>query len=720
MTVEKLQSASDRWLEENGPVDEETVKIDFEERFISDVETFFDRIELVNTNSPFRHIDYANKRGYPIIDTSEGKPYYIHLFVYKGAPILYITDSINEIDEVFNEAFERRIGKTGGFGVTDLKDGEDFHTRRHTHIIDGPPRFSRKTTKGINAAFESYTDGSGGVPIIIDNNYEQIDETVGNHLSGGKYGVSPDTVVIPKGKDRATEYCSDECDHELGGSAFNRIKNAARDVAAKNDVVQPSSFRSKDACAYYASKFAMEHADTIVCVAQMFYRITGSSTFPERYQVIIDEESTQGYFRPSGFKLAEIHPSNSLVGPAFTVDLKVTEENVSNVLSREQNKIDELERVASRYRNVKNACEWLDELVQTAIDYDFADGPETDGYIEYLRDIEPGQIDFEGPVSEQSATFDRIRMDYHRFSASQALEAAFFNPEIQVIQSGEKYDVRVIPDPTSDFLVNKEAFENAENVWLVGDLMAKDFASKYDKPAEYKDLGAEDTDLEDLKILMVACDDGDEYERRRFMTDVSKKLAEERIPHPIFAGSGLRAEKTHQRLGPASYFFNSNAERSHYDDVAGIGYAITSYPGSRISRGIDLPTNVTIVRSTDFQAGVWDYQANDRTDGTTEKCRDMRRYSKEIEVHNMMLRGAGQGEKHVCIVPSMVTYFGLHEEVTEISTEYRISEVLNEVLSHIKNVEESRGMYYCSDCSTGYVTMTEWRRHRSEGRCNVD
>jgi hypothetical protein len=202
------------------------------------------------------------------------------------------------------------------------------------------------------------------------------------------------------------------------------------------------------------------------------------------------------------------------------------------------------------------------------------------------------------------------------------------------------------------------------------------------------------------------------------MTDISHELVEQRIPHPVFAGSGLRAQNAKERIGPSSYFFNAAAERKHFEEQASIGYAITSYPGSRISRGVDLPTNITIVRSTQFQSGVWDYRGSD--DETRKKCERMRRYSKEIEVHNMMLRGAGQGERHVAIVPSMVPYFGLDEVVHEISIHDGVESALEVVLSWIKDVEERDGLYWCGVCGVGFVSMTEFVSHRGDGRCTDD
>lgn len=596
---------------------------------------------------------------------------------------------------------------------------ETNHYPEHNdiHIVDGPPRLSHKTTEIVHAAWEKYKESAGGVPVVIDNNYEQVEETVENHFGGGKYGVNPGTVVVPKGKDRATEFCPDDCDHSVDGNSFGKLKHTAREVASQNETVRPKTFRGEDVCAYQGAKFAMAHADVIVCVAQMFYRIVDSGNFPDSYQILIDEESTQNYFRPSGFKLAEIEPSRSDVGPPFIVDFEVTQDNVDNVETRERSKIDELERVASRYRNIANACEWLEDLILEASDYDFADDPELDDYLDYLGDIEPGSVELEGPLTERSATFDRLRMDYHRFGAAEALEAAFFEPEVQVIASGEKYDVRVIPNPTADFLVNKEAFDAADRMWLVGDMMAKEFAGKLDGDHGYTMLKPSASDLDDLKIVMVSADDDDEMQRRRYMTEISKQLAEQRVAHPVFAGSGLRAQQAKERIGPSSYFFNAQAERRHYEEVADIGYAITSYPGSRISRGIDLPTNVTICRSTQFQSGVWDYQGEGETAG---KCTRMRRYSKEIEIHNMMLRGAGQGERHVAVVPSMVPYFGLDEVVEEVSIYDEVDDTLSTILSWIEDVQEQDGMYVCGDCETGFLTMQEYLEHRTDGRCTPD
>lgn len=595
----------------------------------------------------------------------------------------------------------------------------EFEPHEDAHIIDGPPRLSHKTTKMVQAASGFADRHNSGVPVVIDNNYEQVDETVENHFGGGKYGVDPETTVVPKGKDRAIEYCPDGCEHSLDGSSYGKVHHKAQEVAAQNSVVRPATFRGEDVCAYQATKFAMEHADVIVCVAQMFYRIVDHSNFPDVYQVLIDEESTQNYFRPSGFKLAEIQPANSDIGPPFIVDFEIDEQNVNNVYQREQDKIDDLERVASRYRNITNACEWLEDLLQQATNYDFNDEPNLDEYTEYLRGIEAGSVELQGPVSERSATFDRIRMDYHRFGAAQALEAAFFESEIQVISSGDHFDVRVIPDPTSGFLVNKEAIQHAEEVWLVGDMMAKDFADQCGVSYEYTMLEPNARDLDDLKLVMVKCEEDEEMERRRFLTDVSKELAEQRIAHPVFAGSGLRAQQAKERIGPSSYFFNAQAQRQHYEEIADVGYAITSYPGSRISRGIDLPTNATIVRSTQFQSGVWDYTGESKSDDVQRKCKRMRRYSKEIEIHNMMLRGAGQGEKHVAVVPSMVPYFGLDSEVEQVSIHDDLSDVVSLILSHIKNVEKRDGLFWCSDCSTGFVSMPQYREHRKDGRCTV-
>ena len=605
-----------------------------------------------------------------------------------------------------NEERESENGET---------ETEEVYENYDCYIVDGPPRLSHKTTKIIQGASGFANELDAGVPVIVDNNYEQIEETVENHLNGGRYGVEPNTVAVPKGKDKATTHCPDDCDHEVDGSSFGKIKAVAREVATQNRVVRPSTFRGEDVCAYQGAKFAMEHADAIVCVVQMLPRISDSSYFPERYQLIIDEESTQEYFKPSGFKLAEIQPSPSDIGPPFIVDFEINETNINNLAQRENSKIDELERVASRYRNVVNGCSWLDDILKEASNFDFSDNPEIEDYKGHLESI-PERVespDLQGPMSEKSATFDRLRMHYHRFHAGNGIEPAFFDPEIQVTSSGDKFDVKVVPDPFDGFVITEKVFREATNVWLVGDLIAKHIADEVGLDYDYTKLEPKDRDLDDLKIIMASCENGDEFDRRRFMTDLSKELAEQRVPHPVFAGSGLRAQQAKERIGPSSYFFNAAAERRHFEEVADIGYAVTSYPGSRISRGVDLSTNITIVRSTQFQSGIWDYQGDDKT---ARKCERMREYSKEIEVHNMMLRGAGQGERHVAVVPSMIPYFGLSSVVEEVSIYDDIKDVLSEILAWVEAVEKRDGVYWCDDCSTGFMSMSEYLDHRLTDR----
>lgn len=503
-----------------------------------------------------------------------------------------------------------------------------------TTIVNGLPRYHHKTTKLVHDAWER-NRGTNETIIHIANNYEQADELAIKAYGSGKYGVNAPTVVIPKGQERASKFCRPNCNHNVGDEYF-RHQHVAERAVDSNQIVRPRSFQEHDICAYAATRYAVEFADAVILHPSMISRIE----LPDNYQIIVDEESAQNYFRVPSAEIAQItsQESDFIAADTINIETSITKESIEAIRDHERDAIDDLERVPMRYQNIERACDALIDMYDRIAEIEPRD---IDDFIEQINETEPARVEIEGSEAEQKATYERIRMEYAFFSGAELIEAAFFEPELRAIPSTGSYKIKYIGHPDTGYLYRKDFFENAGKVWLVGKLLAADFAERFTNDIEYEELTG---DVEDLSVFII--DEEDEFARRVYIERLAKRL---NSGHAIFAGSAERAKQVRDNLEPDAYFMSQGATRTHFEDAVENDWSVISYPNSKISRGVDLPVNVSMVRSRRFSAGIWDYASGDTE--TSRKCRRISEYMNTVETLNMMLRGAGQGEPHVAVIP---------------------------------------------------------------------
>ena len=581
-------------------------------------------------------------------------------------------------------------------------------TRTHTSstILDGSPRYAHKTSQLLTkSANDSDTKG-----IVLTPNHQLAHEICTDHLTDDTYDPRPQRrVVHVQGKERSCPGCT----HHPEGDEYYQIVQAAEEALTQHRIVTPEVFEGTGVCPYYATKEAAKRANWIVTVPHMLERLVDSLNF-EEYDVIIDEESTMEWFWPKTGTLFTLEnpaydndmmPLNVTLGEGSTF---LHGNPIASVREWMDRKLEEYERVPGRYRVIQDAVDALAELKRKLVDVtDLEAYEDAEALSHVYPEVDVPHVDItEHSEREQSAAFTILRKELGRFAAAPFLEAILCDAQINVLGSGSGIDVFLNPDPTHEFLYHREVFESCANVYLVGDRIASEFAVKFMEPTEVaqsrESLGQVETDNLDIVVLV-----GDEMERRNAATQLSQGLIDNDIHNLLIAGSGVRAKQAYDRLHPNAYYFHGGADLTHYHTAAEADWSVVSYMGSRITRGIAVDTQVTICRSMQFASPRW------LAHPVEEYGQEMMEYENIIELHNAMLRGAGQGEEHIAIIPQpLMLRYGLGDYVTEFSID-DLGAVIEFVMTKLGLVPEQTAIstYACDECGVEFATIHGYDEH---------
>lgn len=601
-----------------------------------------------------------------------------------------------------------------------VRKNVDIHNPPDLEIVDGVPRYAHKTTYICKEA-----DKSGTTTIHFVGNHELGRGTAKGKLvdrwnpANDEYGVNNNDVVHVKGKKRACNGC-DDC---TGGQPnFGKIMSAAEEEMSKPGYVDPSDF-SEDVCGYWGAIYACQYADHIVTVPQMWPRIRNHV---DRWNVAIDEEDTMRKWTPNSAEILRLDSVNediinSGLQPEYwnIGNYGLPDRALDNLQDRVQRDINELDRVPSRYRYLDNAIDKLRELTnvlaETVTEARTYNDPEA--IAELFRDIEISEIEKDGPKGELDGALKLLRNEYHRFYAAQAVEPLLNEPRVTVQQSRGELLIRLVSNPVCGYIRHREIFSEAENVWLVGNRYAKYFASHFhpDPNDCYNDRTGDIT-KDELEILKVEGED--EFERRSRMTDISKRVSDGGDPALLIAGSKTRAKEAWDGTPGMRFFKDGETVKDIEDQINGAENGMVLYMGSRATRGLDTPNRVTVVRSEHFAAPMWDYfRPGEKVHGVDIRpvAHKMHQYENRIEVHNAMLRGAGQGEKHVAIIPSEVDLFWNLDHLVSTRDYMEIEDI-------IAFIRQARDLNWdghkCHGCNWKFGSYEDYRGHDCDERMN--
>lgn len=608
-----------------------------------------------------------------------------------------------------------------------IQESVDPHRQPNLTITNGSPRYAHKTTEIVHEASESDND-----KLFLAHNHEHAAETIREVINGEEYGVGERSVVHAKGMMAD----GNECTCEQTNSDRWENSRAARNALAQHGVVTPQVF--SDSCPYHSTKQAAYMARWIVCHPTMYARMDHNQLGDR--DVIIDEESTMDYFMPDSATLLTLEKNNSdFFDRNFRVDdPKVSDANPDSLRDAMDRQTEDMENILGRYQNIYNICDAFDELHDTlkeAINGEdsIRNCEDTEEIQERLNEIGCPNVDPVGSDREINATYDKIRIGNWASFVAKVGESLLNNATFDVEGSGDEVNIRIIPDGFNGFLMHKDLFYSAENVYLVGQNKAIYFASHFHRAPNscYQDITDHREIRDNLEIAVVS--DEDEFQRRNFMTNVAEELTQQDIHNLLVCGSGTRASQAHKRIHPRSYYFRGGSTLREYEDMSDLDYNVTSYMGSRLTRGVDVDTQVTIVRSAQFSSPQWKYGNFEEVDdpseleeGTEEYeehhkaafQKAMAEYENVIETHNAMLRGAGQEDddgnpqKHIAVIPSIQLYFNFYRYVTEYSTD-ELEQLVNDVIEHID--DEVPDDLTCRNCDRRFVTRQGYRDHECIG-----
>ena len=564
-------------------------------------------------------------------------------------------------------------------------------------IVNGAPRYHHKTTKLLGDVVDS---GDRGLYIVP--NHSLGEELCTNHLSNPwdpqneQYGQDQRKIVQVKGKRKS---CPD-CDHDYG----KREKYQARDSAIKalkqHPVITADLFEG-DVCPYYACLEAAAMAKHVVTVPEMLYVLDLDWS---EFRVVIDEESTMMRFFPRDSKILELSYTESDFDetPISISDQPILRKNIKNIREQVEQKINSLDRVPCEYRNVKKAVSSLQKLFDRISEKNVEGAESLSEASERLKSIQIPSLSIE---TKSQKTFEYIRRDLQFYKANEPVEAMLANPKIYTERSQGTLNCYLIPDPESDLMAHREVFEDSIHVHTVGAVIADYFCSKISTD----EIGSENTEqlgkvqTENLDLFVIESDD--EFQRREFIQNVAKHLLEQGLHTLVICGSKSRASEVYEALHPRSYEFHSDSTESEYSHIAEDDWNITSYLGSTITRGVDVDTQITLVRSDQFSAPRWNYYDNNL-------YRWIKDYEMLIESHNAMLRGAGQGEHHVAIIPPLSSmFFHLQQYVTPFNVdEHDPKDVANAALDAL----ELNGTKRCQYCDRIFLDQHGFEMHECE------
>lgn len=555
-------------------------------------------------------------------------------------------------------------------------------------LLHGSPRYDHKTTQ----LFEDHA-GYDGRTYSVVSNHELGEEQCRNHLGPGTYGIDAQRVVHLKGQNRA---CPTDCTHHRdGGLNHGKHRYEATKALEQHRVVSPKVFAGvPDVCPHFATILAADMANWVVLVPEMLRSVDPS----EEYSVIVDEESTLKRLRPKAPGLLTFRACHH---PGFDANITPDARSIDRedaVALREtiDERIDDLERVPARYRNARRAADALVTLIERINDCGLGVATDIEDATRRIEGIEVPQVDLVGTVSERDAALTFIREEFQFDRVTEYLEPLIAGASIQVIQSGPKFTVKLIPDLSADVVFHREFFAGADRIGAVGNEEAAWFAWQLgvDDPEVTVMDGLSEIQKHNLDIVLVP---GDESDRRRAMDEVATELTNHDVENLLIPGSKSRARDAVERLPAESHLADSTATVDGIEDIFSLdGWNVTSYMNSRITRGVDLPMQVSICRSTQFDASVWDAQ---------EDLTPIGEYVRATETINAMLRGAGQGEHHVAIVPDDIADYldwGLEECVTTIDETEAIVELVLDVLTDVER-DPDLDAYRCEGCDRIFV-----------------
>lgn len=587
---------------------------------------------------------------------------------------------------------------------------EQFTDEPNFQCLDGIPRFAHKTTECVHRAEEADNEHN----IVIAQNHTLAQENVTDKIIGEQFGIGENTAVHIKGKEKSCGGC-DMCADGLQSDDYPIIQDAIQDAITRYDYIRPEVFT--EICPYYGCLFAIDHVSWISTVPEMWPRIR--ERVSNDRSVIIDEESTMSYWMPDSGPILKCHIFEEARQTFSIKDHTLSESGIDYVRTRVQNKLNELERPPGRYRNVRNAVRELQNIYDQLEEFKLKVLPYCDS-VEEVQEavssyIDINTVDFQGTEREKRATFKYLRLEFSRSATATLLESLFFDPRIKVMPSQGQVTFNLVPDPLAGFMIDRDLFAEANDVWFVGRHYATYIASHFhnNPQDQIENLSAGDVpSSNELEIITIAADPDEELQRRGEMTRIAKELTIEHEHHNLLiAGSGTRASNAVDSIGRRAHFFNGQDDLPEYKDIASIDWNVTSYLGSRLTRGVDVDTNVTIVRSTKFATPNWDYYNDGENIDEIDlsACMErIRKYENYIETHNAMLRGAGQREKHIAIIPGDID---LLWDLDEVAVEYDYlehEEIIDHILDSLGLIDcLAPGEYGCPVCGTIYVVQQQ-------------
>lgn len=594
-----------------------------------------------------------------------------------------------------------------------LTETKDYSENPDLTIYDGVPRFAHKTTTAVHDAAELDC-----TKVIICKNHTLAAETVEDKITTGDYAVGNDSVVHVQGKERAK--CT--CDEGLQGREFYKVKNEIKNQLHRHENgLNPDVFDGTGACPYHSCLWATEKTEWIVTVPQMWTRI--KDKIPDNHAVIVDEEDTMRHYFPKAGGLLKLNcPPDDLpeAVPNYGFerqDYAFSQTGIDFVRQTVQNKMDEYDRVPKRFPLIMDALdafEDLKEIIEESL-YTVRDYDEDEEVIHHFHDIDVPSVDMSDYEDYHiQDAFKYLRNGLSRSHVANKLEAVLCSPRIVAQRSGDHITARIVSDPLEDFMYSRELFSEAEHVWFIGNRMAK-FTAAHFHPAPDECYQELEPKIPAKELHLVALSSEDEFERRTSVTKIAKELTQKEIHNLMIAGSSRRANNVSQAIGARSYYFRKDATLKEYTDIASIDWNVTTYLGSRLTRGIDVESQITMVRSAHFATPWWDYyrpgemkEIDDDEYNVSRSCDKMQEYENGIEVHNAMLRGAGQGETHVSVIPSNIDLFwGLDKYVTNFEHS-QLEDILEFILSSLGELPDN---LECPDCETRFVAQDTYWDH---------
>ena len=590
--------------------------------------------------------------------------------------------------------------------------------------IDGPPRFAHKTSELIAQGVVSEN-----VQLYVEPNHriaKEIAHTLTtNHAD--QHGFNQRGVVHFVGKGRAHGEHSNSCTH------CNRVRDAdeaqayhfkclsrARTAIQRNQMVTADTFRQfeHEICPYDGLRAAVSEADYITTVSEKFE--SAISEIEGSYDVVIDEESALSSFLPStaglgtlktvtdlsGNRVGVESETNSLFFDPAMSDMDCQLENLRDTIAAKLESED-YSRVPGRFRVLEQASEqlveWRDGVVETLYESDVTASSEAADIIaENEPEFDPFEITTENQVRK---AFEFLRFQLPFQPGTEILEAFIGGGMVRSHPGEPLTEIFLIPDPDFGVVLYEDKLTTAENIRLVGATQARYFLQSlgYVVDDRYlKDMSGYSYDDYNL----IALNSENEFQRRGVITKISKRLAEARQHNLLISGSGTRAAQATETIGThqAYYFKGDSTYERNYRLMAGDDQAVTTHMGSRLTRGVDVDTQVTCIRSYQFASPRWletDYAG-------------IGRYENMIETHNAMLRGAGQGEQHISVIPLLPEfYWDIDDEIEVYDLEESdeasiIDDIVDRILELLDVVTAD---LVCPLCEGQFVTPEGFQNH---------